>query len=512
MNFALSDEQEFLKEAARGALARVHDRRGGARGARRRAAARPVADRRARRAGRACSVAEERGGAGLGAARRDARVRGARPRAGGRAAARPPARDARARPRRAPTPACWRRWPSGERARRVRPRAAADDLAEAGRPSRGSGPPAAPRRRCSRTATVTRRRSPWVPDAPGADVLVVVAAADGARRARCAATPDAAVEAGRALRRDALARPRAPATHAPATRARRRRGHAARAAWHLAQALLGAESLGAVERRAGGVRRSTPRSASRSGARSAPTRPSSTSSSRSCAGSRTPARSCTTPAGPAQDTPDEFAARRVGVPARGGQGGRPRHAHADLRPRRHRRDVGARRAAVLPPRAAVAAPARRGRGGGRHGWRASCSPRHDATRPPRPERRGRRRPSSSSPAHARLDAPPLALPAAAAPPLPARQVRAACASAWWPTASSRPDEVHEPEPVPWSDAGARARRRPCSRASARGELTRARAARARAAVVARARRARRGARRPAPSLAAAARAARTAWR
>ena len=54
MNFALSDEQEFLQEAARGALVARQDRRGRARGARRRRAARPVADRASRPAGPAC--------------------------------------------------------------------------------------------------------------------------------------------------------------------------------------------------------------------------------------------------------------------------------------------------------------------------------------------------------------------------------------------------------------------------------------------------------------------------
>ena len=65
-------------------------------------------------------------------------------------------------------------------------------------------------------------------------------------------------------------------------------------------------------------------------------------------------------------------ARGVRVPARGRQGVRPRRARADLRARRHRRDVGARRAALLPPRAAAPAPARRDRRRGRpRGGRAA---------------------------------------------------------------------------------------------------------------------------------------------
>ena len=55
MNFALSDEQEFLKEAARGALSRVETLEAARDGARRRRAARPVADRRRGRLARACS-------------------------------------------------------------------------------------------------------------------------------------------------------------------------------------------------------------------------------------------------------------------------------------------------------------------------------------------------------------------------------------------------------------------------------------------------------------------------
>ena len=73
----------------------------------------------------------------------------------------------------------------------------------------------------------------------------------------------------------------------------------------------------------------------------------------------------------AQDKPEEFAAGRVRVPARRRQGVRPRGARADLGPRRHRRDVGARRAALLPARAALAPAARRdGRRGGPRGGRA----------------------------------------------------------------------------------------------------------------------------------------------
>ena len=96
----------------------------------------------------------------------------------------------------------------------------------------------------------------------------------------------------------------------------------------------------------------------------------------------------------AQDKPDEFAARGVRVPARRRQGVRPRGARADLRARRHRRDVGARRAAVLPPRAAVPPAARRdGRRGGPRRGRAAD-----------PGARRRRPPSGRSPSAPRAAA------------------------------------------------------------------------------------------------------------
>src|SRR6185437_9387170 len=50
-----------------------------------------------------------------------------------------------------------------------------------------------------------------------------------------------------------------------------------------------------------------------------------------------------------------------------GAGTRPWGTHDDLGARRHRRYLGARRAAVLPSRSAIAAPARRDRGGKRQG-------------------------------------------------------------------------------------------------------------------------------------------------
>ena len=113
--------------------------------------------------------------------------------------------------------------------------------------------------------------------------------------------------AGRRLRPDALARPRAfdgaPGTLLdvdPTSRGRLvpRPGAAGR------------RVAGRGRARARGLASSTPRSASRSGARSAPTRRSSTSSWRSCGGSRTPARSCTTRAGRARTSPRSSRSRR----------------------------------------------------------------------------------------------------------------------------------------------------------------------------------------------------------
>ena len=83
----------------------------------------------------------------------------------------------------------------------------------------------------------------WVPDAPGADLFVVVGAGGraalvrGRRRHR---------RGGRELRPDALGRPCAPSTARPARCSTSATATPA-AAWYVAQAFLAAESLGAVE-------------------------------------------------------------------------------------------------------------------------------------------------------------------------------------------------------------------------------------------------------------------------
>ena len=287
MNFELSDEQEFLREAARGALVARQDRRGRARGARRRRAARPVADGgRGRLAGPAGVRGARRRRARR--VRRDARVRRSS------AACSPACRCSATCRRRccstAAAPTDVRRSPparcaprSCRRGRRATSttagpstRASASTRAPAPRVVDGGTRDAATRRlgartrpapTCSSWSRARRpRRSPW----------------PSSRRRRV--EPSARrYDATRSLGHVTLRRR---ARHACSTL-----GEATLApAWYLAQALLAAESLGAVERALEMSRRSTRRSASRSAARSAPTRRSSTSSSRSCAGWRTPAR------------------------------------------------------------------------------------------------------------------------------------------------------------------------------------------------------------------------------
>ena len=299
MNFALTDEQEFLKEAARGALVALQDRRGGPRGARRRRAARPVADRGRGRLARPAGLR----GARRRRARRDggdARVRRARPRARRRAAARPPAGDVPARPRRRRRRS--RRSPPATRARRscpAKPPSDVDDRLD--RRRAGSAPRARPAPGSPTTAR-SPARCPGCPTRPAPTCSS--SSATTAAPPRVAGAPTPTVEPVDGLRRDALARPRA-----LRRRARRRcssvpdgarppPGTSPRRCWP--------PSRSARSRSRSRSPSPTPRSASRSAARSAPTRRSSTSSWRSCGGSRTPARSCTTRAGRAQDKPDEF--------------------------------------------------------------------------------------------------------------------------------------------------------------------------------------------------------------
>ena len=169
------------------------------------------------------------------------------------------------------------------------------------------------------------------------------------RSSRCAATTPRA--------RSATSRSRgAPAAELP--------GADAAIAWHLAQALLAAESLGAVE---------AALEASVAYAKERFTFGRAIGSYQAVKHELVEilrrlenARSLMYYAGwAAQDRADEFPLAAAACRTVAGSGARPRRPRADLRARRHRRHVGARRAAVLPPRPALAAAARRRRRRGR---------------------------------------------------------------------------------------------------------------------------------------------------
>ena len=220
MNFALSDEQQFLRDAARGAVGRVKTVE----------AAREALDGAelpdlwptAVEAGwPGLLVSEERGGAGLGAMEAIlvfaelGRVLASVPLLG-----------------HLPATLLYADESLADGTRRAA-FVAADPLDWTTDPREGMRRSPAP---VLEDGTLTGEVA-WVPDAPGADVLVVVCA-DG----RVAVTEGGEVEPAR--RYDAtrsLGHVRfhsAPATEIDADAA---------AAWHLAQCLLAAESLGAVE-------------------------------------------------------------------------------------------------------------------------------------------------------------------------------------------------------------------------------------------------------------------------
>ena len=221
MNFALSEEQELLREAARGALGRVATVE----------AAREALDGgelpdlwpRAVEAGwPGLLVPEERGGAGLGAMEAMlvfselGRVLASVPLLGHLPATLLYADESLATGERraafvAAAPPDWTTDPR-------------EGLRRAAAPVLEDG--------------ALRGEVAWVPDAPGADVLVVVCAGG-----RVAVTEGGAVEPVR--RYDAtrsLGHVRFDGTPATAVE-----GADAAAAWHVAQALVAAESLGAVE-------------------------------------------------------------------------------------------------------------------------------------------------------------------------------------------------------------------------------------------------------------------------
>ena len=260
--------------------------------------------------------------------------------------------------RRAPRRTCSSRWRAASGAPRSSPRKPPSTIEEGWTVEPRAGLHRAPAPAIGDDGTVTGEVA-WVPDAPGRRRARRRRRRTGAR-ARSCRPRTRAVEPVAALRRDALARPRA--------LRRARRGTVldvdaeatAPTAWYLAAGAAGRGVASARSSSRWRLASPTPRSASRSGARSAPTRRSSTSSSRSC-GRLENARSLHVLRGlggaRTSRTSSPLAASAFRLV--GGRGDRPRRAHADLRARRHRRDLGARRAAVLPPRAALAAAARR---------------------------------------------------------------------------------------------------------------------------------------------------------
>ena len=192
---------------------------------------------------------------------------------------------------------------------------------------------------------------PWVPDAPEADVFVVVGQ-DG--KAALVQASEATVDAVTGYD---------PTRSLGHVELRRRGGHAARAGGRHDRGGVvhrpGAAGGGVARRgraRARGVGRL------RQGAlhvrardRLVPGRQARARGDPAAARERPLAHVLHGLGGPGQAR--RVPARGLRVPARGGPGARPRVARADLRPRRHRGDVGARRAALLPPRAALAAAA-----------------------------------------------------------------------------------------------------------------------------------------------------------
>ena len=216
----------------------------------------------------------------------------------------------------------------------------------------------------------------FVPDAPGADLLVGVALRDGkpvgvAIEADAKGVSVEAVhryDATRSLGHVTLKDAPALILDAPV--------EALAGAWHLAQALIAAESIGSVE---------TALEVSVAYAKERHTFGRAIGSYQAVKHSLTEVlrqldngRSLLYYAGWARNgAPAEFPLAASAARSVGGRALDTGRAHDDLGARRHRRDLGARRAAVLPPRAAVAAAARR------HG-------RRDRPRRRRADRAGRR--------------------------------------------------------------------------------------------------------------------------
>jgi len=247
VNFALSDEQEFLREAARGALSR-HKTVEAAREALEDPAALPDLWPTAVEAGwPGLLIDEEHGGAGLGAfdamlvAEECGRVLASVPLLGLLPATAilnaagdeslPAVAAGESRPAYVPT----------------RPPSEADRRWTVD-PWSGLARASAPQASVEGEAVVLEGSAAFVPDAPGADLLVAVGV-DGDGAPVAAAVPGSAegVELEPVMRYDATR----PLAHVTFSRARGRLlavdAATIAGAWYLAQSLIAAESLGAVE-------------------------------------------------------------------------------------------------------------------------------------------------------------------------------------------------------------------------------------------------------------------------
>ena len=409
MNLALSDEQVFLREAARGALSRFKTLEAAreALDGRPERAARPLADGQR---GRLARPADRRG-----ARRRRASTRSTRCSCSASAAACSPASRCSGT---CPRPRSSTHSPNAaELARRARHRRAARGLPAvlpARRPQRRAG--AATRAAASSAPSCrrryARRRRPGARDgqlrvrprrARRRSCFVGVALIDGKPVGVAIRATSDGVEVEPTMRYDSTRTlaprhaqrtpPRSCSTR-PRTRSLRLASRAGADRGRVArQRRDGARRVGRLRQGALHVRARD---------RLLPGRQA-LASPRCCASSRTGARCSTTPAGRAMARPASSRSRPARARSVAGACARRGRAHDDLRARRHRRDLGARRAAVLPPRAALAAAARRHR-------------RRDRPRRRRAARPGRRRLSF---AHRRAFGPAVALSAACASRAPA---------------------------------------------------------------------------------------------
>ena len=247
MNLALSDEQELLREAARGTLSRVKTVEA-AREALEDESKRPDLWPTAVEAGwPGLLISELHGGAELGAfdamlvAEECGRVLAPVPLLGLLPATRSSTRPATSR---------CRRWPPASCGRYTSPRARRVTSSRAGRCSRAPGP-AVPTRRGAMVdgdAVVLDGAVSFVPDLPGAGLLVVVATTEDGAPVAVAVEPGAdGVEIESLWRYDAT-RPLGHVTFSGARGTRLAVDDETLAdAWYLAHALIAAESIGSVQ-------------------------------------------------------------------------------------------------------------------------------------------------------------------------------------------------------------------------------------------------------------------------